>query len=65
MDTNIIDISANTLLVEDTIKYTDKTSSKTGTIRYNGISDIYEVISLDEQSGDSIVNVTKIEKIWQ
>lgn len=62
--TKVLDTKNVELSHDDVVTYKDPGLGRTekGTIRYNGISDIYEVIALDLQSGGTITNMSEIQK---
>lgn len=67
MKTGIFDIYGTEITVGDTISYIDtehEIYNENGTVRYNEISDTFEVINNDIQSGNNLSSVTNIQ-IWQ
>jgi hypothetical protein len=55
------------LFDKDVVKYTDTEHSVIdglGDVRFNGISNIFEIINRDEQSGCNVTSATNIQKIW-
>ncbi len=66
MKPTVFDKNSIQLFDKDTVNYTDsdhKVTSSLGRVRYNGISNIFEVINIDEQSGNNLTRMTLVQKM--